>query len=94
MEAAHTDRLRHVVIGVGAGIFKSHLPALTTLPSVDLVAVSDINAQTGKQRADELQCSFYEDYRQMLAETQPDVAVIYASFSACTRSYRLSTGGM
>lgn len=76
MEAARTKRLRHVVIGVGAGIFKSHLPALTTLPAVDLVAVSDINAATGKQRADELQCSFYTDYRQMLAETQPDVAVI------------------
>jgi predicted dehydrogenase len=76
MEAARTDRLRHVVIGVGAGIFKSHLPALTTLPSVDLVAVSDINAVVGKQRADELHCSFYEDYRQMLAEMQPDVAVI------------------
>ncbi len=70
------DRLRHVVIGVGAGIFKSHLPALTTLPSVDLVAVSDINVVEGKRRADELHCTFYEDYRQMLAEVQPDVAII------------------
>src|SRR5438876_6671288 len=76
MEATQTDRLRHVVIGVGAGIFKSHLPALTTLPSADLVAVSDINMIEGKRRADELDCAFYEDYRQMLAETQPDVAVI------------------
>ena len=76
MEAARTGRLKHVVIGVGAGIFKSHLPALTTLPSVDLVAVSDINTVKGKRQAAELHCAFYEDYKQMLAETQPDVAVI------------------
>jgi predicted dehydrogenase len=76
MEKARAGRLRHVVIGVGAGIFKSHLPALTTLPSIDLVAVSDINAVEGKRRAEELQCAFYEDYGQMLAETRPDVAVI------------------
>ena len=76
MEAARKDRLKHVVIGVGAGIFKSHLPALTTLPSVDLVAVSDINTVEGRRRADELHCAFYEDYRQMLAEVRPDVAVI------------------
>lgn len=76
MEGTQKDRLRHVVIGVGAGIFKSHIPALTTLPSVDLVAVSDINTVQGKRRAEELHCAFYEDYRQMLAEVKPDVAVI------------------
>jgi predicted dehydrogenase len=76
MEVARKDRLQHVVIGVGAGIFKSHQPALTTLPSTDLIAVSDINKVEGKHRAEELHCAFYEDYRQMLAETQPDVAVI------------------
>lgn len=76
METAQTNRLRHVVIGVGAGIFKSHRPALTTLPSADLVAVSDVNAVEGQRRADELHCPFYEDYRHMLAEVQPDVAVI------------------
>lgn len=76
MDAARTDHLRHVVIGVGAGIFKSHLPALTTLPFTNLVAVSDINTLEGKRRANELHCAFYEDHRQMLAEMQPDVAVI------------------
>lgn len=76
MGAERTGRLRYVVIGVGAGIFKSHLPALTTLSAIDLVAVSDINTLDGKRRAEELQCAFYEDYRQMLAEMQPDVAVI------------------
>ena len=76
MEAARSERLRYVVIGVASGIFKSHLPSLTTLSAVNLVAVSDINILEGKRRAEELQCAFYEDYRQMLAEIQPDVAII------------------
>src|SRR5579871_4023016 len=70
-----TEKLRHVVIGVGAGIFKSHRPGLA-LPTVELVAVSDINATVGQQRAEELGCLFYQDYHQMLKETQPDVAII------------------
>lgn len=68
-------RLRHVIIGIGAGILNGHRPALA-LPTVDLVAASDINTTVGRQRAQELDCTFYEDYRQMLAETRPDVAVI------------------
>jgi predicted dehydrogenase len=60
---------------VGAGILNAHRPALA-LPTVDLVSVSDINTTPGQQRADELQCAFYKDYRQMLVETQPEVVVI------------------
>lgn len=68
-------RLRHAIIGIGAGILNGHRPALA-LPTVDLVAASDINTTIGAQRASELHCPFYQDYRQMLAETRPDVAVI------------------
>jgi predicted dehydrogenase len=75
MESSRQSRLRHVIIGVAAGVFGGHRPALA-LPAVDLVAVSDINTDVGMQRANELQCAFYSDYRQMLRETQPDVAVI------------------
>lgn len=73
--STQTRRLRHAIIGVGAGILNGHRPALA-LPTVDLVAASDINTTTGRQRADELHCAFYEDYRQMLAETRPEVVVI------------------
>lgn len=75
MEAEQPRRLRHVIIGVGAGILNGHRPALA-LPTVDLIAAADINTTLGRQRADELSCAFYEDYRQMLAEIQPDVVVI------------------
>ena len=68
-------KLRHVVIGVGAGIFQLHRQGLQQ-EHVDLVAVADINPALGQPRADELGCAFYTDHRQMLAETQPEVAVI------------------
>jgi predicted dehydrogenase len=68
-------RLRHVVIGAGAGIFGTHRRALE-IETAELVAVSDINTELGQQRADELGCSFYADHRTMLTETTADVAVI------------------
>src|SRR5438128_11699874 len=75
MEQSSEKRLRHVVIGIGGAVFTEHVPALA-LPAVEVVAVADINVEKGKQRADQLHCTFCQDYHQMLAETQPDVAVI------------------
>lgn len=68
-------QLRYVVIGVGAGVFTMHRPALQQ-PGIQVIAVSDINAETGQQRAAEFHCAFYSDYRQMLSEVQPDIALI------------------
>lgn len=70
-----TQRLRHAIIGIGAGILNEHRPGLA-LPTVELVAGSDVDAIKGQERADELHCAFYTDYKQMLAELKPDVAVI------------------
>lgn len=73
--SAESNKLRHVVIGVGAGVLNMHRPAFE-LPTATLVAVSDINETLGRQRAAELGCSFYEDYRVMLADCRPDVTVV------------------
>ena len=70
-----TTSLRHVIIGVGAGVFHMHRAALE-LPTTRLVGVSDVNAEVGEARARELGCAFFSHYREMLAETQPEVAVI------------------
>lgn len=70
-----TRALRHVVVGVGAGVFHMHRAGLE-LPTTELVAVSDLNLELGEQRASELGCAFYADYRAMLADTKPEVAVI------------------
>jgi predicted dehydrogenase len=45
-------RLRHVVIGIGGAVFTEHVSAFA-LPTVEVVAVSDINVEKGKQRADQ-----------------------------------------
>jgi len=68
-------RLRHVVIGVAARIFRNHRLGLA-LDSAVLVAASDVNVELGQQRAAELGCPFYRDHRQMLTEVEADVAVI------------------
>ncbi len=75
MEAFSGKSLRYAVIGAGASIFSAHRPALR-LPSIKLVALADLNISSGKQRAVEMGCPFYENYSSMLAEEQPDVAVI------------------
>ena len=54
--------LRFAVIGVGAGIFKSHLQALEAI-GAQVVGVADINPQLGRPQAQALGCAFYEDYR-------------------------------
>ena len=46
-------RLRHAVIGVGAQILKAHLPGLLS-EDVELVAVTDVNEELGRRRAEEL----------------------------------------
>jgi predicted dehydrogenase len=75
MLSNRTGPLRHVVIGVGAGVLVAHRPALQW-ETVEAVGVCDVNAELGKQRANEFGCAFFLDHRTMLAETQPDVAVI------------------
>lgn len=70
-----TTPLRHVIIGVGAGVLEMHRAALA-LETTEVIAASDPNGELGKRRADELGCVFYTDYRAMLAQTQPEVAVI------------------
>lgn len=75
MTEQRTSPLRHVVIGVGAGIFQTHKRGLA-LDTAELVAVADVNAALKEPLEAELGVPFYTDHRQMLADTQPDVAVI------------------
>jgi predicted dehydrogenase len=77
MDNGSARRLRHAVIGAGAGVLKVHLPALLS-QGVDLVAVADVNEELGRSRAVELGCDFYADHREMLADKLPEVCVILA----------------
>ncbi|MBI5302625.1 MAG: Gfo/Idh/MocA family oxidoreductase [Chloroflexi bacterium] len=73
---SNTHSLRYAVIGAAASVFKGmHRPAQIA-EGIHVIAACDINAQAGKLQADEIGCAFYADYRAMLAEHKPDVAVI------------------
>jgi predicted dehydrogenase len=67
--------LDFAIIGVGANVFHRHRPALH-LPDVKVIAVSDVHASVGQQRAAELGCAFYADYQQLLDQARPEVVVI------------------
>lgn len=72
----NTQKLRHAVVGVGAGIFSLHKDALDQTPEAELVGVCDVNTQLGQQRADELGVPFYQQAQVMLADLKPDVTSI------------------
>lgn len=54
--------LRHVIIGVGAWVYKMHQPALA-LDTVQVTGVADITPERGRPRAVELGCPFYRQPR-------------------------------
>jgi predicted dehydrogenase len=67
--------LRHAIVGIGAAIFEAHRPGLA-LPDVEVVGVADVNAELAEQRAEELGCPAFTEYRALLSATRPDVLVI------------------
>lgn len=70
-----TEKLRYVVIGAGAVVFQMHRPALQA-EDVQLVAICDVKQEAAQPILEEFRCGFFNDYRQMIAEVSPDVAVI------------------
>jgi predicted dehydrogenase len=67
--------LRHAIVGVGAAVLGMHRPAFD-LPTVELVGVTDVNAEHATQRAEELGCPAFADHRALLEATRPDVVII------------------
>ena len=70
-----SKKLKTVVIGAGALVFNMHRPALQQ-DFIDLVAVSDINREAAARNTSEFDCDVYTDTAQMLADAQPDLAII------------------
>jgi predicted dehydrogenase len=67
--------LRHAIVGVGATVLGMHRPAFA-LPTVQLVGVTDVNAELAEQRAEELGCPAYSGHHALIQTTRPDVVVI------------------
>jgi predicted dehydrogenase len=67
--------LRHAIVGVGAAVLGMHRPAFS-LPTVQVVGVTDVDQAAATQRAKELGCPAFPDYRSLIAEARPDVVVV------------------
>jgi predicted dehydrogenase len=70
-----SQALRTVVIGVGAGIFKTHRGVLAD-SDFEIVGVADINPDAALEMGTALDCPYFTDHRSLLAETNPQVAII------------------
>ncbi len=75
-EESGARSLRFVVIGVAASIFNAVHRRAIEEENIKVVAACDLDVAGGREQAAALGCAFYQDYRLMLSETQPDAAVI------------------
>ena len=71
------ERVRFAVIGVGANVFKMHMPALRS-DGIELVGVSDVNVDAAERQAEDLGCPAFADHAEMLAATRPQAVAILA----------------
>jgi hypothetical protein len=82
-----THTIRYAIVGGGAGIAATHLAALKKLEHAQVVGLADPNPQPAQQRAAELGCACYTDYRIMLAEVKP-AAPRHCRGRVCSRRAR------
>ncbi|MEO1016336.1 MAG: Gfo/Idh/MocA family oxidoreductase [Pseudomonadota bacterium] len=68
-------KLRVGVVGLGF-MGELHARVWSQLPNADLVAVADLNPETGKPIADELGCAFHADPGELLARNDIDAVSI------------------
>jgi predicted dehydrogenase len=71
----HAKRLKVLLIGCGR-IAQSHVEVLRSRPEVELVGVVDINAVAAKAVAERAGVPAFADYREAVAQAQPEGVVI------------------
>lgn len=69
-------KIRTAILGYGRSGSTMHAGALEKVNDFEVTAVSDNDPQRRQQAADRFHCAVYEDYRQMLAHEQLDLAII------------------
>ena len=70
--------IRVGVVGCGRVVQQRHLPIATDLAGAELVAVSDVDAETRSRIAEEYGVKAHEDYRELVASETLDAAVVAA----------------
>ena len=70
-----TRPLRHAIVGVGAAVLGMHQSAFS-LPTFQLVGVTDVNRAAAEERAESLGCPVFPDAATMIEQARPEVVVI------------------
>ncbi len=77
MDVPHQRTVRVALIGAGHLSTRFHYPSLRSLPDVELVAVADLVPERAAAAAQRFGIpASYGDFRQMLAETDPEVVYV------------------
>ncbi len=74
-QSVSTSRLNVAVIGAGAFVYGMHQPGLANR-RFRTIAVCDIDPAKADARGEQLDCPSFTDHRTLLAEMQPDLAII------------------
>lgn len=67
--------LKCAVIGVG-NMGRNHLRTYLGVPDIELVAISDANANLAESVGNEFKIKFYSDFREMIKNEKPDIASV------------------
>ena len=85
--------LKVAVIGTG-NMGKNHIRIYSNIPTVNLIAIADIDENIGNKIAKKFQTKFYKDYKQLINDERPEVVSIcvQTSFHYEIAKYCLSKG--
>ena len=72
---ASEKTFRIALVGCGR-ISKNHFEAIDTIDGLELVAVSDTDAERAKQVGTQWKVPYFTSYERMLAESKPDIVTI------------------
>ncbi len=69
------NKLRVGVIGVG-NMGKFHVINYSELNNVELIAISDVNEEKGRKMAEDFNCKFYRDFKEMIRSENLDIVSV------------------
>lgn len=82
-------KVRIGIVGLGAITQRAHLPALSTIPEVEVAAAAEISPETGRKIAARWKIpAIYQDYNEMFQEAALDAAMICLPCSLHARVVR------
>ncbi|HBG81387.1 TPA: oxidoreductase [candidate division CPR2 bacterium] len=72
---AKVKKLKTAVVGIG-NMGRHHVRNYFEIENSDLIAITDLNEELGKEYADKYKCRYYKDYNEMIEVEKPDAVSI------------------